>query len=182
MKKLLIVLSCIVVVVIGAGFSYQKYNSIQQAKQKAKTEAIAKEIKKYNNVANDFYHKSLYIHDNSKDILDQYSDFWHLGIGYGTMFKLVDSAKKINEDKASEAQLTMRTVSSDLKIISEAADKYPNKFKEIYSESKKLYSINSALLEQVNNPSGSYITFNQSINELNQQFDSEKSLLENMLP
>jgi hypothetical protein len=179
MKKLFIILSCIIVVGIGAGFSYQKY--IQN--KKAESEAIMKkDIKKYNNVVLNFYNDSQSVYNTSSDILDDYSNFWNIGLGTGNMFKFVNTAKTINESKANEANSTMQSTSKNLKLISEAANKYPDKFKEIYSECKKLYSINSALLEQVKEPTGSYITFNQSKNELGQQFDSEKSLLETLLP
>lgn len=168
MKKVIISITAMLIVLSLGGFSIFKYNSIKQTEQ-------------YNKAITAFHDNSNKVYDNSSDILSDYSTAWNEGIGTDTMFVNVSLSMADNSDYIKETDKLFKLSNKNLKIIHDAAQDNPDKYKEIYNECKKMFITTSALMDQVNEPSGSLITFNQNINQLQQEFESTNNVIEMLI-
>lgn len=167
MKKYLIGIIVAVCVIGLGGFSFYKY-------------ADNKQTTKYNNAINSFHDNSNKVYENSSNILSDYSTAWEEGIGTDTMFIKVSLSMAFNKDEIKKTDKLFKITNKDLKIIHDAAQK-DDKYKEIYNECKKMFIITSALMDQVNDPKGSYITFTQNVNQLLQDFESSNKVIEMLI-
>lgn len=137
--------------------------------------------KKYNNAVADFYNKSQATVLITNVILSDYSDAWSSAIDNDDDFNTVLSDHRNSFDKSVKTVMKFKsTLSNDLKTITEAKSSDPKKYSEIYNESKKIYSYISSLVGQADSPTGSLISFNNNVNELNQNFNSEKDVMQSL--
>lgn len=141
------------------------------SKQKVYDEAIA-----------DFYTDSDTAFFFTALILDSYSSTWSSAIKKRTDFNIA-LAKDVSEHENMIEIVNQQKelLSEKLKVISEAKSKDPEKYEEIYSVSKNIYSHLSSLIEQANSPTGSLMTFNANKSDLAQKYKSERDILEALL-
>ena len=182
MKKVIIISITVFLILVGvSGFSYQKYNSIQYDKKVALQQKKLKQLKEaqkvYNTAITDFQINSYTLYEKSSSILADYSDKWSMGIGSGTMATMVNISQTINKANIEQMNDSFSKLSDTLKTISQAANEQSKQYQEAYNECKKQYTTLSAIMDQVNTPSGSYITFNQNVNELLQDFDAQNNII-----
>ncbi|MRS25802.1 hypothetical protein [Bacillus sp. RIT694] len=108
-------------------------------------------------------------------VLFGYSDTWSNAIKTQKDFNIELISKKTESDPMiKRADLIYNEMGQQLKLVSEAAKKHPDLYKDIYREYKTIYSVVTALNEQVNSPTGSLISFNQNINSLQQEYKKSK--------
>lgn len=111
----------------------------------------------------------------STTVLSGYSTTWSEAINNRKDFNVEIISKKTESDKMiKHADLLYSEMGQQLKVISEATREHPEQYKELYEEYKKIYSIVTALNEQVNSPTGSLISFNQNVNSLIQEYKKAK--------
>lgn len=182
MKKLIIISIVSIFILALTGFSYQQYNSVQHDKKVAEQQAkIKKDQELFDKAITEFHNNSEQIYNNSSPILVKYSSNWKLGLGSGSMATFVNLAKDGYSSEIDDINALFDSTTETLKTISKASQEQPERYNEVYNECKKLYATTSALIEQVNNPSGSYITFNQNVNNLLQEFESGNNIIEMLM-
>lgn len=138
--------------------------------------------KEYDKAIADFYTDSDTAFFFTALILDSYSSTWSSAIQNHTDFNAAMS--KAVDDHAEMIEIVnqlKKSLSEKLKVMSEAKNKDPEKYDEIYTVSKNVYSHLSSLIEQANAPTGSLITFNANKKELAQNYKSERDILEALL-
>lgn len=182
MKKIIIISITVFLILVGvSGFSYQKYNSIQHDKKVALQQKKLKKLKEaqkvYNTAITDFQVNSYTLYEKSSSLLASYSHAWNLGIGSDNMALFVSTEQDINKANIEQMNGSFSKLQDTLKTISKAANEQSKKYSEAYNECKKQYTTLSAIMEQVNQPTGSYITFNQNVNELLQDFDAQNNII-----
>ncbi|AGE75957.1 hypothetical protein P9W99_05950 [Bacillus cereus] len=140
--------------------------------------AVALEQKKeseYLMAAANFYNDIDSFEWFSTTVLSGYSTTWSEAINNRKDFNVEIISKKTESDKMiKHAELLYSEMGQQLKVISKAAKEQPEQYKELYDEYKKIYSIVTALNEQVNSPTGSLISFNQNVNSLLQEYKKAK--------
>ncbi|EOO71751.1 hypothetical protein ACQVPJ_22310 [Bacillus mycoides] len=104
-------------------------------------------------------------------VLSGYSTTWSEAITNHKDFNVELILKKTESDPMiKHADLLYTEMGQQLKIVSEATKEHPKQYKEVYEEYKKIYSVITALNEQMNSPTGSLISFNQNVNSLIQEY------------
>ncbi len=139
---------------------------------------IAEEKKKeseYLMAAANFYNDIDSFEMYSTLVLFGYSDTWSNAIKNQKDFNTELMSKKTESDPMiKRADIIYTQMGQQLKLVSEAVKKHPDLYKDIYEEYKNIYSVVTALNEQVNSPTGSLISFNQNINSLQQNYKKAK--------
>ncbi|MBK5433358.1 hypothetical protein [Bacillus sp. TH25] len=136
--------------------------------------ALAEEKKKENEylmAAANFYNDIDSFEMYSTLVLFGYSDTWSNAIKTQKDFNTELISKKTESDPMiKRADILYNEMGQQLKLVSEAAKKHPDLYKDVYEEYKNIYSVVTALNEQVNSPTGSLISFNQNVNSLQQEY------------
>ncbi|MEB9683476.1 hypothetical protein BK742_26335 [Bacillus thuringiensis serovar pingluonsis] len=139
---------------------------------------IAEEKKKeseYLMAAANFYNDIESFEMYSTLVLFGYSETWSDAIKNQKDFNTELKLKKIeSEPMIKRADLIYTEMGEQLKLVSEATKKHPDLYKDVYEEYKNIYSVVTALNEQVNSPTGSLISFNQNVNSLQQEYKKSK--------
>ncbi|MED3022377.1 MULTISPECIES: hypothetical protein [Bacillus cereus group] len=139
---------------------------------------IAEEKKKeseYLMAAANFYNDIESFEMYSTLVLFGYSETWSDAIKNQKDFNTELKSKKIESDPMiKRADLIYTEMGEQLKLVSEATKKHPDLYKDVYEEYKNIYSVVTALNEQVNSPTGSLISFNQNVNSLQQEYKKSK--------
>lgn len=139
---------------------------------------IAEEKKKeseYLMAAANFYNDIDSFEMYSTLVLFGYSDTWSNAIKNQKDFNTELMSKKTESDPMiKRADIIYTQMGQQLKLVSEAVKKHLDLYKDIYEEYKNIYSVVTALNEQVNSPTGSLISFNQNINSLQQNYKKAK--------
>ncbi|HFK1433975.1 TPA: hypothetical protein ACGXNJ_004063 [Bacillus cereus] len=139
---------------------------------------IAEEKKKeseYLMAAANFYHDIESFEMYSTLVLFGYSDTWSNAIKTQKDFNAELISKKTESDPMiKRADIIYTEMGQQLKLVSEAAKKHPDLYKDVYEEYKNIYSVVTALNEQVSSPTGSLISFNQNVNSLQQEYKKAK--------
>ncbi|MGA4466053.1 hypothetical protein ACPA2L_25945 [Bacillus bombysepticus] len=108
-------------------------------------------------------------------VLFGYSDTWSNAIKNQKDFNTELMSKKTESDPMiKRADIIYNEMGQQLKSVSEAVKKHPDLYKDVYEEYKNIYSVVTALNEQVNSPTGSLISFNQNVNSLQQEYKKAK--------
>lgn len=140
--------------------------------------ALAEEKKKeseYLMAAANFYNDIESFEMYSTLVLFGYSDTWSNAIKTQKDFNTELISKKTESDPMiKRADLIYNEMGQQLKLVSEATKKHPNLYKDVYEKYKNIYSIVTALNEQVNSPTGSLISFNHNVNSLQQEYKKAK--------
>ncbi|HDR4727352.1 hypothetical protein J0835_28540 [Bacillus cereus group sp. Sample62] len=104
-------------------------------------------------------------------VLSGYSTTWSEAITNRKDFNVELVSKKVeSEPMIKHADLLHTEMGQQLKLVSEASKEHPKEYKEVYEEYKRIYSIITALNEQMASPTGSLISFNQNVNALIQEY------------
>ncbi|MGU3462831.1 hypothetical protein [Bacillus sp. D48C] len=139
---------------------------------------IAAEKKKeseYLMAAANFYNDIESFEMYSTLVLFGYSDTWSNAIKNQKDFNTELMSKKTESDPIiKRADIIYNEMGQQLKSVSEAVKKHPDLYKDVYEEYKNIYSVATALNEQVNSPTGSLISFNQNVNSLQQEYKKAK--------
>ncbi|MEH7667133.1 hypothetical protein V7419_10205 [Bacillus sp. JJ689] len=135
---------------------------------------IAEEKKKeseYLMAAANFYNDIEAFEMYSTLVLFGYSDTWSNAIKTQKDFNAELISKKTESDPMiKRADIIYTEMGQQLKLVSEATKKHPDLYKDVYEEYKNIYSVVTALNQQVNSPTGSLISFNQNVNSLQQEY------------
>lgn len=108
-------------------------------------------------------------------VLFGYSDTWSNAIKNQKDFNTELMSKKTESDPMiKRTDIIYNEMGQQLKSVSEAVKKHPDLYKDVYEEYKNIYSVVTALNEQVNSPTGSLISFNQNVNSLQQEYKKVK--------
>ncbi|MDF9538131.1 O-antigen ligase family protein [Bacillus cereus] len=108
-------------------------------------------------------------------VLFGYSDTWSNAIKTQKDFNAELISKKTESDPMiKHADVIYTEMGQQLKLVSEATKKHPDLYKDVYEEYKTIYSVVTALNEQVSSPTGSLISFNQNVNSLQQEYKKAK--------
>lgn len=138
--------------------------------------------KEYDEAIADFYIDSDTAFFFTALILDSYSNTWSTAIQKRNDFNgALAKAVHDHQEMIEIVNQLKESLSEKLKVMSEAKNKDPEKYDEIYTVSKNVYSHLSSLIEQANAPTGSLITFNANKKELAQNYKSERDILEALL-
>jgi len=139
---------------------------------------IAEEKKKeseYLMAAANFYNDIESFEMYSTLVLFGYSDTWSNAIKTQKDFNTELMSKKTESDPMiKRADIIYNEMGQQLKLVSEAVKMHPDLYKDVYEEYKNIYSVVTALNEQVNSPTGSLISFNQNVNSLQQEYKKAK--------
>ncbi|KAA1803753.1 hypothetical protein FXB61_005579 [Bacillus cereus] len=139
---------------------------------------IAQEKKKeseYLMAAANFYNDIESFEMYSTLVLFGYSDTWSNAIKTQKDFNAELISKKTESDPMiKRADIIYTEMGQQLKLVSEATKKHPDLYKDVYEEYKNIYSVVTALNEQVSSPTGSLISFNQNVNSLQQEYKKAK--------
>ncbi|KAB2393545.1 hypothetical protein [Bacillus cereus] len=139
---------------------------------------IAEEKKKeseYLMAAANFYNDIESFEMYSTLVLFGYSDTWSNAIKTQKDFNAeLISKKKESDPMIKRADIIYTEMGQQLKLVSEATKKHPDLYKDVYEEYKNIYSVVTALNEQVSSPTGSLISFNQNVNSLQQEYKKAK--------
>ncbi|HDR4695260.1 TPA: hypothetical protein QCQ76_001848 [Bacillus cereus] len=139
---------------------------------------IAEEKKKeseYLMAAANFYNDIESFEMYSTLVLFGYSDTWSNAIKTQKDFNAELISKKTESDPMiKRADIIYTEMGQQLKLVSEATKKHPDLYKDVYEEYKNIYSVVTALNEQVSSPTGSLISFNQNVNSLQQEYKKAK--------
>ncbi|PGA19356.1 hypothetical protein COL80_27875 [Bacillus thuringiensis] len=139
---------------------------------------IAEEKKKeseYLMAAANFYNDIESFEMYSTLVLFGYSDTWSNAIKTQKDFNAELISKKTESDPMIKRADTIYTeMGQQLKLVSEATKQHPDLYKDVYEEYKNIYSVVTALNEQVSSPTGSLISFNQNVNSLQQEYKKAK--------
>ncbi len=139
---------------------------------------IAEEKKKeseYLMAAANFYNDIESFEMYSTLVLFGYSDTWSNAIKTQKDFNAELISKKTESDSMiKRADIIYTEMGQQLKLVSEATKKHPDLYKDVYEEYKNIYSVVTALNEQVSSPTGSLISFNQNVNSLQQEYKKAK--------
>lgn len=139
---------------------------------------IAEEKKKeseYLMAASNFYNDIESFEMYSTLVLFGYSDTWSDAIKTQKDFNAELISKKTESDPMiKRADIIYTEMGQQLKLVSEATKKHPDLYKDVYEEYKNIYSVVTALNEQVSSPTGSLISFNQNVNSLQQEYKKAK--------
>ncbi|MBZ3765219.1 hypothetical protein [Bacillus cereus] len=139
---------------------------------------IAEEKKKeseYLMAAANFYNDIESFEMYSTLVLFGYSDTWSNAIKTQKDFNVELISKKTESDPMiKRADIIYTEMGQQLKLVSEATKKHPDLYKDVYEEYKNIYSVVTALNEQVSSPTGSLISFNQNVNSLQQEYKKAK--------
>lgn len=139
---------------------------------------IAEEKKKeseYLMAAANFYSDIESFEMYSTLVLFGYSDTWSNAIKTQKDFNAELISKKTESDSMiKRADIIYTEMGQQLKLVSEATKKHPDLYKDVYEEYKNIYSVVTALNEQVSSPTGSLISFNQNVNSLQQEYKKAK--------
>ncbi|MFA2628584.1 hypothetical protein ABR778_21355 [Bacillus cereus] len=139
---------------------------------------IAQEKKKeseYLMAAANFYNDIESFEMYSTLVLFGYSDTWSNAIKTHKDFNAELISKKTESDPMiKRADIIYTEMGQQLKLVSEATKKHPDLYKDVYEEYKNIYSVVTALNEQVSSPTGSLISFNQNVNSLQQEYKKAK--------
>lgn len=139
---------------------------------------IAEEKKKeseYLMAAANFYNDIESFEMYSTLVLFGYSDTWSNAIKTQKDFNAELISKKTESDPMiKRADIIYTEMGQQLKLVSEATKKHPDLYKDVYEEYKNIYSVVTALNEQVSSPTGSLISFNQNVNSLQQEYKKSK--------
>lgn len=139
---------------------------------------IAEEKKKeseYLMAAANFYNGIESFEMYSTLVLFGYSDTWSNSIKTQKDFNVeLISKKKESDPMIKRADIIYTEMGQQLKLVSEATKKHPDLYKDVYEEYKNIYSVVTALNEQVSSPTGSLISFNQNVNSLQQEYKKAK--------
>ncbi|MDM5270479.1 hypothetical protein [Bacillus wiedmannii] len=137
-------------------------------------EKIAEQKKKddeYLMAAANFYNDIDSFEMFSTLVLSGYSNTWSEAIKNRKDFNVELVSKKMeSETLVKHGDLLHTEMGQRLKLVSEASKEHPKEYKEVYEEYKKIYSIITALNEQMASPTGSLISFNQNVNALIQEY------------
>lgn len=139
---------------------------------------IAEEKKKeseYLMAAANFYNDIESFEMYSTLVLFGYSNTWSNAIKTQKDFNAELISKKTESDSMiKRADIIYTEMGQQLKLVSEATKKHPDLYKDVYEEYKNIYSVVTALNEQVSSPTGSLISFNQNVNSLQQEYKKAK--------
>ncbi|MGN4665768.1 hypothetical protein ACTFRP_07760 [Bacillus cereus group sp. MYBK234-1] len=139
---------------------------------------IAEEKKKeseYLMAAANFYNDIESFEMYSTLVLFGYSDIWSNAIKTQKDFNAELISKKTESDlMIKRADIIYTEMGQQLKLVLEATKKHPDLYKDVYEEYKNIYSVVTALNEQVSSPTGSLISFNQNVNSLQQEYKKAK--------
>jgi hypothetical protein len=137
---------------------------------------------KYDTAFADFYRRTESAHFFSNLVLNTYSSTWSEAIDNGDDFSVKVNAEITESQSIIDAiNKIKKDLSKQMKIMSEANKKNPEEYGEIYEESKKLYSTMTEMIEQANSPTGTLISFNTTIKELEQKYASQRDMVETLL-
>lgn len=137
---------------------------------------------KYDTAFADFYRRTETAHFFSNLVLSTYAATWADAIDNGDDFSLAVNAEINDSQNIIKAiNKIKKDLSKQMKIMSEANKKNPEEYGEIYEESKKLYSTMTEMIEQANSPTGTLISFNSTIKELEQKYTSQRDMVETLL-
>ncbi|WP_053218239.1 hypothetical protein [Virgibacillus senegalensis] len=132
----------------------------------------------YNEALAEFYTEADTIFFISSFALSGYSNAWSNAIDNGENFSIAVGMQQSKfEDMANASDESLEEMSKNLNTLSEASKKHPEEYDEIYQECKALYATLSSIVEQVHNPSGSLLSFNQNVNDLTQEFKSKYEII-----
>ncbi|PGT83254.1 hypothetical protein [Bacillus sp. AFS040349] len=172
MKKVpTILLFCLLVILTVGCSSTKNANAQAEAKKQAELDKA-----KYNEALASFYKDTDLTFSYSEEILTKYLEYWDL-LGADS----VDAAMAVSRETRDKANELFEGLPDNLKLVSEAAKQYPEEYQEIYDETKNLYETTIALMEQVNSPSGNYITFTENTTTLSQDYKSNRVLIDALL-
>jgi hypothetical protein len=137
---------------------------------------------KYDTAFADFYRRTETAHFFSNLVTSTYASTWANAIDNGSDFSVEVNAEITDNQNIIDAiNKIKKDLSKQMKIMSEASKKNSEEYGEIYEESKKLYSTMSEMIEQANSPSGTLISFNSTIKELDQKYTSQRDMVETLL-
>lgn len=180
-KKIIIGMLSLLVIITIVSINIVKLNT-------DKKEAIALEVQKkkdekYLNAATDFYISAEAFEYVSANQLSTYSNVWSNAINNRTDFSLAVNTEIKNSATIITGITEMyNSMGGNLKVVSEAANEDPKKYKETYEEYKEVYGIITALNEQVKSPSGSLLKFNENANTLLQDYKKVKGNIDITIP
>ncbi|PEP93973.1 AzlD domain-containing protein [Bacillus toyonensis] len=157
----------ILVVVIFVSMNIENENKKIAEEQKKESEYLMAAANFYNDIDSFEMYSTL--------VLFGYSDTWSNAIKNQKDFNTELISKKTESDSMiKRADIIYNEMGQQLKSVSEAVKKHPDLYKDVYEEYKNIYSVVTALNEQVNSPTGSLISFNQNVNSLQQEFKKAK--------
>lgn len=180
-KSIIGLLAILALIVTIVSINVVKTNA--DKKEAEALEAQKKRDEKYLNAAAEFYISTEAFEYVSANQLSTYSKAWSNAINNRTDFSLAVNT----EIKKSATIITgiaemYNSMGENLKVVSEAANEEPKKYKETYEEYKEVYGIITALNEQVKSPSGSLLKFNENANTLLQDYKKVKGNIDIAIP
>ncbi|MGE6615816.1 uL14 family ribosomal protein [Bacillus mycoides] len=180
-KNIIGLLAILAIIVTIVSINVVKSNADKQ--EAAALEAQKKRDEKYLNAATDFYISAEAFEYVSTNQLSTYSKVWSNAINNRTDFSLAVNTEIKNSATIITGITEMYTsMGENLKVVSEAANEEPKKYKETYEEYKEVYGIVTALNEQIKSPSGSLLKFNENANTLLQDYKKVKGNIDIAIP
>ena len=181
-KKVIIgLLAVLAIIVTVVSINVVKLNA--DKKEAAALEAQKKRDEKYLNAATEFYISGEAFEYVSANQLSAYSRVWSNAINNRTDFSLaVNTEIKDSATIITGITKMYNSMGENLKVVSEAANEEPKKYKETYEGYKEVYGIITALNEQVKSPSGSLLKFNENANTLLQDYKKAKGNIDIAIP
>lgn len=156
-KNIIITLGVFLILVAGV-FGWGRYDKAKQ--EEYRLEMLLISFKMYG----DFYVEEA--------ILDGYSTVWSKAISRGDDFS---TALQLQVEKVTTSDV-YEDIEKDRKIIEKGIKSLqnpPKKYKESHEKLLDMYTEYSELKRQVDDPSGSLLTFNQKANQLSSDFYSK---------
>jgi hypothetical protein len=168
-KRMVIIVCCIIVIaIICSGIAYNNY--ITQ--------------KNYVNYANNFALPVMLINADvslSMTICQEYSSIWSEAIDNGGDFNQgIQLIKNANTDNG-----TFKNFDNDKQLIDNSMKELsspPAKYNNAYSDLVKVYGIYTQIYSQAENPTGSLISFNSNINDLQSSYTEAYNELNVAIP
>ncbi|MDZ5609860.1 hypothetical protein U2I54_23090 [Bacillus pseudomycoides] len=183
MNKKTIIGSLALLALIITIISINVVKSNADKKEAAAVVSHKKKDEKYLTAATDFYTSAEAFEFVSSTQLSTYSKVWSDAIDNQKDFSVaVNSEIKDSETIITGITEMYNNMGKDLKVVLEAANEQPKKYKEIYEEYKEIYGIITALNEQVQSPSGSLLKFNENANSLLQEYKKIKGNIDISIP
>lgn len=183
MKKVTIVLLVLLfgIICLASGFFYAN-NLVKKNQSIGEAKKAAYEAKFFAEYETKFFDGSNKVIANtylSLMIIQGTSATWSLAIEQGQIFD-IEIRKYL--DKVKESLYKMEDVNKEIVDKMQDLKNYPIQYQEVYNTLMELYGIYSQLYSLAQSPSGTLISFNNKVNDLQSEFTKISSKLKVYMP